>query len=278
MANENEEKIESKTKKGNWYENKLYVILWLIFFFPVGIYGVWKTGDWSKRTRWILTALPIVLFLWIMVADSMAPPVITVSGYKANQEVEGQEYRVAGQVTPSVSKLKINGVDVQVEADGQFAYNVQLKDGQNEIIISATNAGKTVEFKEIIKKISAEEIAKREAETEKAKAEAEAKIKAEAQAKAEAEARANAPVVLSGVGQQATNKFHLESGLKIFKMTHSGGGNFAIWLLDSNGNKLGLLVNEIGSFNGSKAEQIPFAGDYLLDVMASGSWTVTIGK
>lgn len=204
MANENETKVESITKKKAWYENKLYVILWLIFFFPVGIYGVWKTGDWSKKTRWILTALPVILFFWIMIAGSMAPPVITVSGYKANQEVESQEYRVAGQVTPSASKLKINGVDVQVEVDGQFAYKVPLKDGQNEIIISATNAGKTVEFKEIINKTPAEVLAKRKAEADaKAKAEADKKAADEAvaaQAKAAAEAAKNQPKTSFGNG------------------------------------------------------------------------------
>lgn len=101
---------------------------------------------------------------------------------------------------------------------------------------------------------------------------------AEEKARQEAEAKANAPINLSGTGQQATSKFHLTKGLKIFKMTHDGSGNFAIWLIDSNGNKVYLLVNEIGSFNGSKAEQIRLEGDYLLDIAANGNWTVTIEK
>jgi hypothetical protein len=84
------------------------------------------------------------------------------------------------------------------------------------------------------------------------------------------------PIDLTGTGQQASQKFHLTSGLAIFNMKHSGESNFAIWLLDSNGNKVDLMVNEIGSFDGSKAEHITTAGDYVLDITADGPWTVEV--
>jgi hypothetical protein len=81
---------------------------------------------------------------------------------------------------------------------------------------------------------------------------------------------------LSGAGQQASQKFNLEEGLTIFKMTHVGSANFAITLMNSDGERIQLLVNEIGSFNGSKAVSIPKNGEYILDVSASGKWTVKI--
>lgn len=84
------------------------------------------------------------------------------------------------------------------------------------------------------------------------------------------------PINLSGTGQTATEKFELQSGLAVFKMTHTGSRNFGIWLYDSNGERLELLVNDIGNFNGSKAVQIPANGEYLLDVSADGPWTVII--
>lgn len=83
-------------------------------------------------------------------------------------------------------------------------------------------------------------------------------------------------IQLSGSGQEATERFSLESGLAIFKMTHSGQANFIVTLLDSNGERVGSLVNEIGPFDGSKAEKIPAAGEYILDVTASGPWTIDI--
>ncbi len=81
---------------------------------------------------------------------------------------------------------------------------------------------------------------------------------------------------LDGQGQQASSFFNLRSGLAIFRMTHAGEHNFAIWLLDDHGKKIDLLVNELGSFAGSKAIGIEKAGRYLLNVQADGKWTVSI--
>ncbi|HJH28005.1 MAG TPA: hypothetical protein C5S37_14865 [Methanophagales archaeon] len=71
------------------------------------------------------------------------------------------------------------------------------------------------------------------------------------------------PIALSGTGQEATSKFPLEKGLSIFRMTHDGDSNFAVWLLDGEGDKIELLVNEIGEFDGSKAVSIRNRGVYL---------------
>ena len=84
------------------------------------------------------------------------------------------------------------------------------------------------------------------------------------------------PLTLSAKGQQASQFFKLNSGLTTFKMTHDGSSHFSIWLLDSSGNKTELLVNDVGSFDGSKAVGISDAGVYVLDISADGNWTVNI--
>ena len=84
------------------------------------------------------------------------------------------------------------------------------------------------------------------------------------------------PIKLTGTGQQATESFELTKGLRRFEMTHSGNSHFGIWLMDSEGNNIELLVNEVGSFDGSKAVKINQTGEYLLDVSADGNWTVEI--
>ena len=83
-------------------------------------------------------------------------------------------------------------------------------------------------------------------------------------------------IELSGTGQQASQKFILENGLSIFKMTHSGTSNFSITLMDSDGQRVGLLVNEIGKFDGAKAIEIVQKGEFVLDISANGEWTVKI--
>jgi hypothetical protein len=85
------------------------------------------------------------------------------------------------------------------------------------------------------------------------------------------------PIALSGTGQSATDPFELEDGLAIFRMTHQGQGNFIVDLLDESGQSAAPmgLVNEIGSFEGSYAQQV-IAGQHVLDVMADGAWNITI--
>lgn len=84
------------------------------------------------------------------------------------------------------------------------------------------------------------------------------------------------PITLSGTGQEATQSFHLNGGLTRFNMTYNGGHNFIIHLMNTvDGSTQEYLVNEIGNFNGSRAFNVP-AGDYILDVQASGPWKVII--
>lgn len=87
------------------------------------------------------------------------------------------------------------------------------------------------------------------------------------------------PISLSGNGQTATEPFELESGLVIFEMTHQGDGHFSGTLLDQNGQQAAgvdsLLANVVGPFDGSRAAQAK-AGRHVIDISASGPWTITI--
>lgn len=70
--------------------------------------------------------------------------------------------------------------------------------------------------------------------------------------------------------------FSLDECLKTFTMKYDGSENFIVWMVDDQGNKVDLLANEIGSFDGSKAVRIPQTGTYLLDITANGKWKVSI--
>lgn len=59
-------------------------------------------------------------------------------------------------------------------------------------------------------------------------------------------------------------------------MSHDGSSNFIVWLMDDQGNKVELLANEIGSFDGSTAISITTPGTYLLDVDSDGNWKASI--
>lgn len=90
------------------------------------------------------------------------------------------------------------------------------------------------------------------------------------------------PLFFNGSGKQTSPKFVLYPGVAIVRVTHDGGSSFIVALMDSNGNQMAdssggaPIINEIGPYNGSIAVPIQVAGEYLLDVIADGNWTVSI--
>jgi len=220
----------SKVKE-KWYKNPVYVILWLILFFPVGIYGVWKHPTWGNRTKWILTAIPAVLVVWAMVSASLAAPTISLKHSTSAEEVSSSDYTVEGTVTPTSSRVKVNGNDVSVNSAGEFTYTVLLKDGPNEIVVVATNAGKTTQANQVVKKLSEEAIAKRNAEADaaakasadKAKADADAKAKADADAKMKTNAPAEYKSALSQADSYAKTMHMSKQGVYEQLVSEYGG-------------------------------------------------------
>lgn len=84
------------------------------------------------------------------------------------------------------------------------------------------------------------------------------------------------PIEMSGTGKQASQKFALEGGVTVFRMTHQGGSNFSVSLLDGgSGDMTDLLANVIGNYKGSRVVG-PSAGEYAFDIEADGSWTIKI--
>jgi hypothetical protein len=92
------------------------------------------------------------------------------------------------------------------------------------------------------------------------------------------------PTIITGHGQRATKKFFLQSGLAVIDYSiknniDSGPSNFMIDLLDSDGQQIDLVENEIvKNTNGSKAVQIPQDGSYLCSIKSNGTWTLKINQ
>lgn len=86
------------------------------------------------------------------------------------------------------------------------------------------------------------------------------------------------PQKLSGTGQAATKFFSLKPGPATFKVSHEGAGFFAPYLLKSDGKGLTNLANELGKFNGEKKVDILEEGIYLVDVSATGPWSIEVSQ
>jgi hypothetical protein len=77
-----------------------------------------------------------------------------------------------------------------------------------------------------------------------------------------------------GSGRSAKPQFKAAGGLTIFRFTHAGPQNFVLQI--AKGSEAGsLLVNTVGNVSGSKAQRLE-AGDYTLQISASGKWKVEV--
>lgn len=81
-------------------------------------------------------------------------------------------------------------------------------------------------------------------------------------------------------GQQITESFDLPSGTVIYRFEMSGlEGNNIVSLVEAPGSEgrsfFGGIANEIGPTTGAGTTDIEAAGAFLLDVNASGPWSVS---
>src|SRR5699024_12392126 len=49
-----------------WYEQTWVIVLFLIFFFPVGLFLMWRYAKWTTIVKTIVTVVIAVLFLFFI--------------------------------------------------------------------------------------------------------------------------------------------------------------------------------------------------------------------
>jgi hypothetical protein len=57
-----------------WHQKPKSIIILLILFFPVGLYYMWKNNLWSKKTRWIVTAICSLILIGQLGGGSSSGP------------------------------------------------------------------------------------------------------------------------------------------------------------------------------------------------------------
>ncbi|AWE42662.1 MULTISPECIES: hypothetical protein [unclassified Actinobaculum] len=98
----------------------------------------------------------------------------------------------------------------------------------------------------------------------------------EPEAPAESEAPSYESMHFEGTGADVITVDGLDNSiLWVAQATHSGYSNFAVWPVDASGQDIDLLVNEIGSYSGSRllnAEGDPAA----IRIEADGTWSIDV--
>jgi len=187
------------------------IIFLLIFFFPVGLFLMWKYTDWSKKTKWIVTGIIASIIIIGIFGSYNSAPIITVMNSKDKRiSTDGATYELTGDVSSmKTATLIINDKSItMLKSSNKFYYKAALVEGDNSFEIEATNEnGKTKETFIIHRATQAEITARAEAQrlslenkaketTSKAeinaKSDAEKKAETEAQAKKQAELAAQA--------------------------------------------------------------------------------------
>lgn len=82
-------------------------------------------------------------------------------------------------------------------------------------------------------------------------------------------------VEVSGTGSNVAAFSATGTGQREFTIHYSGGSDFVVWLKDSQGNNVDMLVNTAGPYNGKISSALT-TGDYYLDVISSGPWSIVI--
>ena len=99
-----------------WHQKPKGVIILLIFFFPAGLYLMWKNELWTKQTRWIVTGIIAVLIL--------------ANASKNNKTLLGKWHtEISNEDIGSSSK---NIYDLELTNDSLFILNENLFGGETK--------------------------------------------------------------------------------------------------------------------------------------------------
>lgn len=85
-----------------------------------------------------------------------------------------------------------------------------------------------------------------------------------------------APQEYEGSGDTVLEIDEPHDDIGLARISHTGGGNFAVWTVDSSGNTSELLVNEIGDYEGSVLYNVDAEESAALEITADGPWNIAL--
>lgn len=235
-----------KTKGKRWYQKSLWIIVFLIIFWPIGVYFMWRYASWKPSVKVVVSALELLFFVIFIVGAANASPYINLdASYASTPKTDDSSYLVSGTASSNAT-VKVNGIDA-LRSGENFKATIPLKEGDNQVSVVAANGDKQTEEKFIIHrntsaeiktrndvaataKKAADDAAAKQAAADAAKAQADATAKAKADAAAAAAAaKANAPAEYKSALSQATsyaNTQHMSKQGVYDQLVSQYGGQF----------------------------------------------------
>lgn len=101
------------TAKVRWYQTSWAAILLLIFFFPVGLFLMWKYTKWPKPAKWVVSAV-FGLFLLIGVFTD-SPETTSNTQAKQQQVTLAPQTQVTVETTQEIAKTTATTAPTQAK-------------------------------------------------------------------------------------------------------------------------------------------------------------------
>ncbi len=188
----------SNNNKKKWYQKTGWIIFWLIVFFPVGLFLVWRYAKWNKIIKIIITAFFLIAFVGMVSSPDLESLILhadTSKVYDINEKVtielktKPTEYSIPDDAfITSGGKLSVSGNEITFSSDKPGAYKIYAKHSgvkSNALIIKVKDMAASTE--EQTAETVEEEAAAQQAEEEAAAQQAEQEqIAAEAAAEQQA--------------------------------------------------------------------------------------------
>lgn len=202
---ESDDAVKRNAKDKKWYQKSLWIIVFLVVFWPLGVYWMWRHAQWKTPAKIVVSALELLFFIIFVANVANASPDLTLdNSYFTTPKTDDSTYLVSGTATPN-DTVKVNGITALRSGDS-FKATVPLKDGDNQISVVVTDGSKQTEKDFVIHRNTAAEIkARNDAEAAAKQAAADAAAKqaaadaAKAQAAAAAKARADAAAAKAAI-------------------------------------------------------------------------------
>ena len=173
----------SEAEPQKWYQKTFGIILLLIFFFPIGLYLMWRYGKWNKTVKIVVTAALVIIGIGSLFTPKVKVDSIALSIPDVQEEYDiNTDIPVDIVITPEDAASK--DLEYFTSDESVIFKNSEIEtgseEGSYEVYVQVDGVQSNVITINVVD-ITAREKAEKEAE-EKAAAEAEAQRLAEEQA------------------------------------------------------------------------------------------------
>ncbi|MGV3155481.1 hypothetical protein [Staphylococcus simulans] len=132
-----------------WYQKSWFVILMLIFLFPVGLFLMWYFKKWNNPIRWILTVIIVFISIFSIFDNSDEKE----KNIKPKDEKSTQDKRTTNKDNGKGKKHKKENVsDTDIKHTKQNGYDVYTRDAGMPLSLNSDFNSMSVEMINLLKK------------------------------------------------------------------------------------------------------------------------------